>query len=588
MRRLPLSDTRTLFAAGLILGSAVVTFAGWRLMLFTTDDAHIAFRYISNWVSGRGLVWNPPPFAPVEGYTSFGWCILLGAIWKLTGLTPPESSLWVSLGFGYLTLYFGTRLFLRFVPAGRGQNYRLGLLALVALATVTNRTFLTWLSSGLETAMFNCCITWWLFESTTESAKRGPSWILRFSLSTALLTLTRPDGLLFLAFTTVVVALHLKRSRLGLRGLLAVAPLLAPVAHLLWRRSFYGLWLPTTYYAKNAGYWPDAGLHYVLSYVLEYATWFPLACALVFWGKSRLGRRQPSPIPGTLWKRHAEVLAPITLLLVHASYYVLLGGDHFEYRVFSHLPLLTSIAMAWVVSCWSSKLRISGLLMAAFIAFSWPIGWAHWYNTRNLSEYSTRIVSPIAPLFPVGLRSVVQWWDREQAWLIAHMIGCRQIEHKLFFDHQVGLLPTRAEGSKVSWENGHPVKVSPTVGLIGWVVPNIGILDNLGLNDRVISRAKPRRDLGAIREMAHERVAPMGYIDCFQPNVWFEDRRTYVLPRRKPLTDQQIVDCERHDWSRVEPNLSYESVRRQQRQFEFDSWMRAVRDSAAATPRTVP
>ena len=58
---------------GLCLGAAVAvaTYYGWKLFFFSTDDAYIAFRYVSNSLAGHGLTWNARPFRPVEGYTSF-------------------------------------------------------------------------------------------------------------------------------------------------------------------------------------------------------------------------------------------------------------------------------------------------------------------------------------------------------------------------------------------------------------------------------------------------------------------------------------------------------------------------------------
>ena len=593
MHRFLRLETTTLFAVGLILVVAVATYAGWHLMLFMTDDAHIEFRYVSNWIAGRGLVWNPPPFAPVEGYTSFAWCILLGIVWRLTGVAPPESSPWLSLAFGYVTLYFGARLLLRLVP--RGSLHRLVLLALVYVATLTNRTFLAWLSSGLETSMFNCCITWWLVEATTEKSGRDTAWVLRLSLGTALLTLTRPDGLLFLVFTLAGVALHLRQSGAGIRAFAAASILLVPIAHLVWRRAFYGLWLPTTYFAKSDS-WPAAGVRYASSFALEYAYWLPPAIAIILWWKCR--RDRSALHPGTRrphdrwlearrrgpWNLDAAQFGAIALLILHAGYYVLIGGDHFEYRVFSHLPLLIAVVMAWMAHRWSGNRGVSCGLMGGFILLSWPIGWVHWYATRNLTEYSLKIVQPIAPLFPAVLRPIVGVWDREQAWLISHVICCRRIEHKLFFEHQVGMYPTREEGGKVSWE-GRPVHASRTVGLLGWVVPNIAIIDYLGLNDRVVSRHKTNRQPGAIREIAHDRVPPVGYVDCFQPNVGFEDRKVYVMPRREPLRDRQIVECERREWSRVASDLAYEAIRFRQREIEFDRWRQVSRDSSANPTR---
>ena len=68
----------------LVLAGGAALVAGWQLFWFLTDDAFIAFRYVSNSQFGRGYVWNPPPFLPVEGYTSFLWVALLDGVWRLT------------------------------------------------------------------------------------------------------------------------------------------------------------------------------------------------------------------------------------------------------------------------------------------------------------------------------------------------------------------------------------------------------------------------------------------------------------------------------------------------------------------------
>src|SRR5262245_9957845 len=78
---------------GFISGSAIFgLFVGWKVFLFQTDDAYISFRYISNRHLGFGYTWNPPPFLPVEGYTSFLWIVLLDLIWTVLGIEPPEAS----------------------------------------------------------------------------------------------------------------------------------------------------------------------------------------------------------------------------------------------------------------------------------------------------------------------------------------------------------------------------------------------------------------------------------------------------------------------------------------------------------------
>ena len=88
---------RTL-AAIAVVGLVFAVYIGWRSFWFLTDDAFIAFRYVSNSILGHGWVWNPAPFQPVEGYTSFLWVVLLDGVWRATGVEPPDSANWLSLG----------------------------------------------------------------------------------------------------------------------------------------------------------------------------------------------------------------------------------------------------------------------------------------------------------------------------------------------------------------------------------------------------------------------------------------------------------------------------------------------------------
>src|SRR6266436_6189736 len=97
----------------LSFATLISVYYGWRLFWFLTDDAFIAFRYISNSQLGHGYVWNAPPFRPVEGYTSFLWVVLLDVVWRVSGVEPPAAANYVSLLFTYLTLLLGGLLVLR-------------------------------------------------------------------------------------------------------------------------------------------------------------------------------------------------------------------------------------------------------------------------------------------------------------------------------------------------------------------------------------------------------------------------------------------------------------------------------------------
>ena len=82
-----------------------------------------------------------------------------------------------------------------------GANF---LVALALLGVLTNRTFLAWTSSGLETAMFNFFVLVWVY-ANLYSTSGTLRWSFFAALSAAGIYLTRPDGLLFVGATLVLL-----------------------------------------------------------------------------------------------------------------------------------------------------------------------------------------------------------------------------------------------------------------------------------------------------------------------------------------------------------------------------------------------
>ena len=146
-------DMPVLRRLSLALVVVALAVAGWRELWFITDDAFIAFRYVSNAMQGRGLVWNPAPFVAVEGYTSFLWVATLWGTWRFAGIEPPDAANFLSLLCGLATLVLGYRLLLRLVLPPPLARLRGVLLGVVLLSVVTQRLFLTWLSSGPRLAI---------------------------------------------------------------------------------------------------------------------------------------------------------------------------------------------------------------------------------------------------------------------------------------------------------------------------------------------------------------------------------------------------------------------------------------------------
>jgi hypothetical protein len=48
---------------------------------------------------------EPPPFRPIEGYTSFLWVATLEMIWRWFDIQPPAAANWISLLCSYSSLW---------------------------------------------------------------------------------------------------------------------------------------------------------------------------------------------------------------------------------------------------------------------------------------------------------------------------------------------------------------------------------------------------------------------------------------------------------------------------------------------------
>jgi arabinofuranosyltransferase len=522
------------------LGAAAVTTLGWNLFWFLTDDAFIAFRYASNLLHGWGLTWNPPPFVPVEGYTSFLWVALLALVWAVTGVAPPDSANWLSLLFGYGTLYQSLRIFRRMALPEAFRRHRSWLIGLCFLGIATNRTFLTWLSSGLETSLFNFCVTSWVFFALDADPRRGRAWVARTCVFAALLALTRPDGLLFCAATVLLVAVRWIGDGTPRSGLvLAMLPLSLVPLHLIWRRATYGVWLPNTFYAKVVSAWPESGARYLLSFAIENGLWVWGLLAIL--AAARAGRR--------LAYSRFSPLVVCGALAAHAGYYTfVVGGDHFEYRIYSHLIPLFFVSAVWLAARALPRPGASIAALALLVLASWPIPWVHWNQTREIRsrQQAHLLAVPIAESFPAFLRGPVSGWDRLQAWLIAHAVCVRHQEHKIFWEFMRDRLPSREAGSKIAWGQ-RAVMAAGNIGVLGWVLPEVAILDASGLTDRVVARAPI--DSARERLMAHDRSPPEGYLECFRPNARIEEG--VLVFGSRPLPDDVIVACEAQGWLQI-------------------------------------
>lgn len=471
---------------------------------FLCDDAFISFRYARNLADGFGLAFNPG-FERVEGYTNFLWVVILAAGDRL-GIDPAQSaiplSLLLTVGLWALVARGGARL----TPTSAGPWA-----AVVApLLLASSRSIAVWSTSGLETRLFEVLIVGAVLRVAHELERpRSRPW---GAFLFALATLTRPDGLLVAASVlTVAAATGVRRRTFSLPGIALQAGVFWVIvgAHMLWRKSYYGAWLPNTYYAKVGGRtWWDMGAAYLGSFALEYG--FLLLLPLVVAGVVR-------------WVRSGYTHVALVFgaaVIPHALYIASIGGDHFEYRPLDvYLPFLFLAAGAGVAGLLARSRAVGAVFLGALLVAG---TWLPWQTHRQfVREYypgfpglglvledQRRFLDPAYdPLYGLPLLRSLALAHRELVRkTTSRFVGIRQEEHALFrasVERQASVLKERIDGGVIAPD------VRMALSCVGVIPYRTGVftLDRLGLTDAVVARSEPTGE----RVMAHDKHATLDY-----------------------------------------------------------------------------
>ena len=507
------------------------------LSWWLTDDAFISFRYARNLLEGHGLVFNPGE--RVEGYTNFLWVLELAALWGLFGLRPEYAAPWLSVVCTAATL---TLLF--YWVARMPGLQRRGLTEWLALGLVgSSATFAVWTSAGgLETRQFTMFIVAAVVCLAVHRASRWGLLAASFSLAGA--ALTRPEGLLIAAicFSWFVGQQRLVERRQvfdqpgsTVAGIIwrlvkglnwrEIAYLTAPFAvliagHFLFRYAYYGEWLPNTYYAKFVRPWWESGVRYYAAAALETGLYLLLPLAIA-------GAWQH-------WRRNGDSLyiLPLLLIVLHTLYVMRVGGDYFEWRPLDfYWPLLAVPAAVGIIGL-GEKLAAGlqrirsdrparwrpGATIGALLIFIPTLFYAGaMQGAILLGKGSTNLDrSPAAWYLSPGLTLLTAWNEelvRERA---IRGVGGRVATHRKFAQWLIerykpyenvlpGVIPADA------------VMAGVALGVKPFYVPELRVVDYLGLADKVIAR-NPVATPNAARVMAHDRVPPPGYLSQREVN----------------------------------------------------------------------
>ena len=353
---MPFSD-RTSWLLWLLIAAASVSIT---LFVVTTtislDDPFIGLRYADNFVAGHGIVYNPHD-PPVEGYTALLW-ILVAALGIALGFEPLGFWQCVAIPMNVLTLLLLFQLGRR-----EGQPLRRALLAPALLGCFVG--FVTYPITGMETACLVFLTTLAVFMiDRGMHLKTGGAIALGGVLF--LMCLDRFDAMILVS---LILAPQLLVDREIKRSLPTIAVLgAAMVIYNLWRYSFYGDWLPNTFYTKTStlGEQLWRGVRYTGGFTLKGGPYFLLLFLFPF-----------------VWRRCPRiVLISAWVAVMHLLYVTVVGGDWMpDYRfILPVAPLLCLILQesVWIVSDKVSAARVSdgqrravlGLVIAGMLALN--------------------------------------------------------------------------------------------------------------------------------------------------------------------------------------------------------------------------
>jgi hypothetical protein len=441
------------------------------------DDAYISYRYARHLVEGDGLVFNVGE--RVEGYTNLLWTLLIAGGVAL-GVSAPLVTHVLSLASGALLLVSSQLYAALLLPAGR-----LWLAAFAPLAVLAANSFVAWTPSGLETLLFAALVT--LVLAAQAASRIG--WACAFCI---LATLTRPEGALVAALVlgsdwirklVVERPLRLRRLLVVSTPCLAFAAYLA--AHTLFRWLYYGDFVPNTFHAKVGGIPFGRGFAYVRAFFVDGA-------ALLV----------PAALVGAWLAREAWLA--VAVVVATTLYTVAVGGDAFPLGRFL-LPALPALVAAAIAG--SERLfrrsRIAGvglgLTLPAFALWSlygfWPSpefqGVSREFALVSAKRTSAREARGPAPPGQILRRA-------------------RQI-HRL--EPPVRTLAAVA------------------IGEIGYRLPDVTIVDLVGLTDRHIAKSEKRIE-GALVLPGHHRTDAEYILDREPDVLWIPraGRGTFPLP----------------------------------------------------------
>jgi arabinofuranosyltransferase len=379
---------------------AALLLAGLYLLHYIPDDTFITLRYARNAVRGEGLVFNTGE--RLEGYTNFLWMMILVLAGKLgASLLPAARTL--SFVFSMATLVVTGIAAFGVTPreAPGGWNRSLGIM-LPPLMLAASSPFLTWSLSGTEMPLF----TFLLVTGFVLLRERRPPAAV-FTIF-GLLSLVRPEGLLFYALAGLIMLIGRSRKRDVIAGG-ALILILFYAPYLVWKWRYFGGVVPNTFFAKMGPFRLNVrnGTRYLLGFLASYG--YLLVLGLI------LKRRKLSD--------HDAVSLPVSFVLVHWIAVFFLGGDwmpHFRFML-PTLPLIFLVASNGLMAAaagvrkeeygdrperqkWRNPVPVVAVMLVCLAMIPGGVKYDYFQIERSSVRVYARLGERLAEILPPGTR----------------------------------------------------------------------------------------------------------------------------------------------------------------------------------------
>ena len=218
---------------------AYVALIGYIMRDYFMDDAYIGFRYLDNYLSGHGFVFNPGEH--VEGVTNIGWLLFL-IPFTIFG-TPPVIAKFLGGILIVVTAFFSCLIFQRSL----GKNSSKIVKYILPILIVTQFDYIFFSLSGMETALQSLLLCLIVYLGSFERLRIFNAILCSFAF------LIHPESILIYPIAFVIDVVSEKDAwRKHIAPLIVFISGLAIITSI--RYIYYTDILPNTFHAKSLGF----------------------------------------------------------------------------------------------------------------------------------------------------------------------------------------------------------------------------------------------------------------------------------------------------------------------------------------------